>query len=506
MEVAYIGVDAGTSACKAVAVGAGRRVLHSAWRPYATAHAEDGAATQDALDWRRALAETMRECVEVVGARAIGGVGVTAPAHNVVLVGDNGEPLAPVILWSDSRSADVARRLADTLGQDYADRSLVSLGPGWTLAQLAWLHGRSPELWRRLQVVLPGKDYLRWLLTGVAATDPSDAAGTALFDQRARCWIPEALAAAHLAEEQLPRVLPADATAGGVCASWASLTGLLAGTPVAVGATDTAAELVAVDATEPGSALVKFASTGTVVTVSAEPRPHPRLLTYPHAVANRWYTLAATNSAATAYTWLRDALFEVEDGGPERLYARMDRVASATGPGAEGLLFMPYLSGERSPHWDPDLRAAFLGLSAIHGRSHLCRAVLEGVALSLRSCRDLLHDAGLPTGTPLLGGGGMASSVWREIVVATLGQPATMPRPQGPAIGAAMLAAAAAGDRDTLERASADSLRVAVRDDWRHTYDALYDVYGRAHGAIAGISHDLVRPRSSAPRPTVAPT
>lgn len=488
-RVAYIGVDAGTSACKTVIVDDRRRLLHTAWAPYPTQRGSAGEVTQDARHWLDAAARTIRECVEAAHDREVCAIGVTAPAHNVVLVGANAEPLQPVILWSDARCAEVAAELSDSIGAELRARALVELGPGWTLPQLAWLGREHPQSWSSVRRLLVGKDYLRFRMTGEALTDPSDAAGTAMYDQRTGSWMDDAIAVAGVPPGLLPPILPSTAQGGGLSQSWARRTGLRTGTPVAVGATDTAAELVAADAVEDGSSLVKIASTGTVVVVAGEPRPEPGLFTYPHAVADRWYMLAATNTAATAYGWLRGALFESTPRDPGELYRVMDEIASGVEAGAEGLLFLPFLDGERSPHSDPQLRAAFIGLSARHARAHLCRAVLEGVALSLHRCSEFLADAGLDVHCPALAGGGTASRIWLEILTAALGQPGRLQQPQGPALGAALLAAASTGAPIPT---GARGEVIPCREDWREVYERLYPIYRRATSAVAEISHELV--------------
>lgn len=488
----FIGVDAGTSACKTVLVDELLRVRATAWRPYPTRRLPDGTVTQNADHWLAAVAATLGELARACDPSSVGAVSVTAPAHNVVLVDDHGDPLAPVILWSDTRSEGVATELAADLGELLLERAFVSLGPSWTLPQLAWLHRARPELWPTVRGVLPGKDFIRYRMTGDRATDPSDAAGTAMYDQMEGCWLEPAVEATRLTADVLPQIRPSSSPGGGLTAEWAALTGLPEGTPVAVGATDTAAELLAVGAVDADASLVKIASAGTVVAVSRDPRPDHRVLTYPHTLPGRWYTVAATNTAATAYTWLRSALFESGAAKPSALYGAMDRIASQVEPGAGGMLFLPFLEGERCPHWDPRLRAAFIGLTSSHARPHLCRAVLEGVAMSLRSCRDLLEDLGLRVREPRLAGGGVASAVWRDILVSVLGEQGWLIDPQGPAVGAAMLAATSVGAIDeSTELPEQSATPVEIRAEWSKTYDCQYKIYRRACAAVARIDHDL---------------
>jgi xylulokinase len=495
---AYVGVDVGTSGCKAVLIGRDGIVIHSAKQDYALTSGIDGSVTQDPADWDAAILAVLHECSDVANEHraVICGIAATAPAHAVVLVDDQGEPLHRVILPYDQRSAQTAASMRASLGGQVFDRTFVELGPSWTLPQLVWLRHEVPELWPRIRYVLATKDYVTFRLTGVAVTDPSDAAGTAMYDQVARCWARDLLAEAGLSPDQVPPVLRATDVAGQLTREWSTLTGIPAGTPVAVGATDTAAELLSVGALDAGSGLVKIASTGTVVAVLDSPRPHPGLLTYPHVVSGRWYALTATNAAASAFAWLQQAMFGGHKGPHIVSYAEMDGWAAGVPPGGAGLLFLPFLAGERSPYWDPDLRAAFLGVSSAHEREHFTRAVLEGVAMSLRDCRDWLHERDIEVNSPSFTGGGVHSRLWRDIVASVLGVPGSLTTPHGPALGAAHIAAAAVLKEDIREQLARSHPKVEPvepRGDWVQTYHELYAIYRDAAREVAPLSHRLAR-------------
>jgi xylulokinase len=490
-ESAYLGIDIGTSGCRAVLVTENGRVAASASRSYAPFHGTDGEVSQDVCDWRNALAEVLTQVASQAHdlGLAVEAITPTAPAHTAVLMDGAGAALDRVLLPYDTRSAATAVELERRYGPELFERTFVRLGPSWTLPQLAWLRGRSPDYWPRIRHMLITKDFATHCLTGGAVvTDPSDAAGTAMYDQREGTWIEPLCQAAGLRLDQLPEIRPAHDRAGALCAEWAHTTGLLRGTPVAVGCTDTAAELLSLDAEATGRGLVKIASTGTVVAVIDEPHPDPRILTYPHCVPGLWYTLAATNSAAASYQWLRETVFAATGGDFAASYAEMDEVAAKVSPGAEGVLFLPFLTGERSPYWDADLRSAFLGVSAAHGRAHMSRAVLEGVALSLRDCRDLLADLGIELKAPDYTGGGVASRLWRRILASMLATTGRLTEPQGPAIGAALIAARSVGAKVTLQRN--DEL-VVPEPDWLAPYDRLYALYKEAVDVLAPLSRQL---------------
>jgi xylulokinase len=491
-RAAFIGIDVGTSGCKTVAVSERGAVIAQATRSYPTRYGADGEASQDADDWLRAVRLTVRSCLADAGAVRVEAIGVTAPAHYAVLTGSDGRPLARVLLASDGRPEGTVTELRERIGKRFEEITFERLTGSWTFPQLVWLRRASPGLWRRLRLVLVSKDYVRFRLTGEPATDPTDAAGTGLFDQARGTWSAPLLDEAALDPDHMPPIRASLEVGGALGREWARLLGIPAGTPVAVGATDTAAELVSVGALSDGDGIVKVASTATVVAATSRPRPHPALLTYPHAVPGRWYTLAATSSAATSLSWLRQMVApdaEADGAGS----AELAREASRVPPGSGGVTFLPFLLGERTPYWDRDLRGAFIGLSASHGRAEAARAVMEGVAFSLRSCRDLMADRGMRVASPFLHGGGCAIPLWRDIVVATLGVTGRIAEPHGPAVGAATLAAAAVRGHERLARIRPRTREISAPAGWSAVYDRAFPRYLAAARALAEISHDAAR-------------
>jgi xylulokinase len=489
MNRIVIGTDLGTSGAKSVALDGDGQVVASFAQAY-EADRRDGGVTHDARIYEAAAAATIGACIRESEGKRVVALGITAPAHYAVLVGKDGEPIAPVLLASDSRPDQIASELRQSHGEAFFETTFAELTAGWTFPQLIWHRRSDPALWPLLRKVLIVKDYVRFRMTGEDTTDPSDAAGTALFDQRRGEWSRALVEEAALDLEQLPRIRDAISIGGGLNTTWARQLGLPIGTPVAVGATDTAAELISVGAVNEGASLVKIGSTGTVVAVSHEPRIHRSLLTYPHAVPGRWYTLAATNTAATAYSWLRQSILEASGSNPATVQ-EVDHLARQVMAGSDGVLFLPFLEGERSPFWEPRLRAAFMGLSSRHGRAHLARAVLEGVALSLRMCRDLMESVGFQIASPFLTGGGTTSLLWRDILVSVLGRPGYLAEPHGPAVGAALIAAAAVREPPAANgRPVADPRLepIPVQSPWAEVYNEIFPLYVEAAHYLAGLS------------------
>lgn len=491
-RTATVGLDIGSSSTKCIVLDGSGALLWTRSEPYRIHRGAVGEATLDPDDWLSAARTMLREAVEALDGRRPLGIGVTGPAHYAVLVDGDGRPMGRALLSSDARPAAVAERLRDEFGDAYFESTRVELTAGWTLAQLAWLRTQMPERWDAVRRVLVVKDYVRFAMTGVAVTDPSDAAGTGMYDHDSEGWSERWLAPTGLGIEHMPEIRPAVSEGGGLDAEWARATGLPAGLPVAVGGTDTAAELVSVGAIEAGSAIVKIASTGTVVVVTDRPVADRRLLAYPHVVPGLGYLAAATNTAATAYGWLRETVFGHEPEPPSAVYKEMDRLASQVDPGAGGLLFVPFLEGERTPFWDWRLRAGMVGLTSVHRREHFCRAVLEGVALSLRMCREVVEESGVQVQRPIVSGGGVASRLWRDILVSTLDQECLMVEPQGPAIGAAMMASAAV-EGAGLGTVHVEQARETLtpRQEWRDTYSQLSDAYALATEALRPVSYKL---------------
>lgn len=438
-----IGVDVGSSGAKAAALNSRGRILAvSDTHNYPTHYPRPGWAEQNPEDWYSAACAAIRQCVQAGGfaPQTVAGLAVVGPAHNVALMDEAGHLLGPTIHWSDLRSAPQCDRLESLCGAEIFRTTGQPVNPSWTLAQLLWLKENNPALWRKLRRVLATKDYVRFRLTGVYATDVYDAIGLQLYDLHGDRWSPELCDLLDFPVEWLPPVLPIFEPGGSLLPEAAAATGLLPGTPVAVGSADVTVEAFGIGAVQPGNAIVKLGTAGCINLVTAAPHPSERTLTYRHVTGERGFTIAATNSGTGALAWFRDTFFSPETG-----FEAISALAGQCGPGADGLLFHPYLRGERTPYWNPHLRGDFVGIGAHHSRGHFARAVMEGVAFSLRDCRDAVRALGEPMTSYRIVGGGSRSPLWRQIVCDVLGEAITVPSAEDATFGAALVAGVAAG-------------------------------------------------------------
>ena len=443
---AFVGVDLGTGGARALVVdGAGRRLgAHAVEYPLSAPR--PGFAEQDPLEWRRAAALSVRGAVERarIAPADVLAVGLTGQMHSAVFLDGRGAPLRPAILWCDGRTARECDELTERAGGTEAllAATLNVALPGFTAPKLLWLRRNEPELAARVRTLLVGKDWLRLCWTGERATDVAEASGTLLFDVARRRWSEPLLRALDVDPAILPRAVESTAVTGALSAAAARELGLAAGTPVVAGAGDQAASAVGSGVTRPGAWSISLGTSGVVFAACERPLVDPdgALHSFCHAVPDTWHAMGVMLSAGGAVSWFRRM---VSGGGELVPFATLDAEAAAAPPGSGGLLFLPYLAGERTPIRDPHARGAFLGLSTAHGRGHAMRAVLEGVALGLRACGALLESRGLVASEVRLTGGGARSRLFAQIVADALGRELVLlEQEEGPAHGAALLAAA----------------------------------------------------------------
>jgi xylulokinase len=399
--------------------------------------------------------------------------------------------LRPAILWNDQRTAAECDAIREIVGRP---RLIAITGndalPGFTAPKLLWLRRHEPQVWATIAHVLLPKDFVRLRLTGEHAVDRADGSGTILFDLAARDWSPEILDALGVEPRWLPPTFEGPTATGKITEAAASATGLRVGTPVIAGGGDQAAAAVGVGSVMPGVSSLSLGTSGVMFTTTEGPtiEPEGRLHAFCHALPDRWHLMGVMLSAAGSLRWYRDAI------APGVAFEELVEEAAQAPPGSDGLLFLPYLTGERTPHPDPLARGAFVGLTVNHGRAHLTRAVLEGVAFGMRDSLELMRSAGLPPSTEIRAtGGGIRSGLWRQILADVLGSAiVTTTNAEGAAQGAATLAAVGAGWFDTVQ----DACRalVAIGDptlpsEAAGAYTHAYARYRELYPALAATFH-----------------
>ena len=452
----FLGLDIGTSSVKSILVSAGGEVEAVASKPLSLQTPEPGWAEQDPEAWWTASGAAIRELLTQRPRARVGAVGISGQMHSSVFLDKSGTVIRPALLWCDGRTTAECREIETRAGGEEQLRKWVCNAAleGFTLPKVLWLRNREPGSFARLATVLLAKDFVRLRLTGVMATEPSDASGTLMFDPAHLRWSREMLDAVGLSSSLLADVGGSAAVLGRVSDSAAQLTGLPSGTPVVGGGADNACGAAGVGAVTAGEAVASWGTSGTVLAPTVEPRVDPRLRahTFCHVAPGLWYVIGVVLSAGGAFAWYRDQCARElpEQKRDDMLVDEARRIA----PGAEGVTFLPYLQGERTPHRDASLRGAFTGLSLAHSRAHMTRAVLEGVCFALRDSLEILKELGLAPAALLLTGGGAKSAFIRQLQADVFGLPVTtVNREEGGAYGAALLAAVGAGAFPDLKTA-----------------------------------------------------
>jgi xylulokinase len=492
-----LGIDVSTTATKAVLVDESGAVRGVGASEYDFSVPRPLWSEQEPRLWWDGAVAAIRSVLRSTGVAGedVASVGLTGQMHGAVLLDRTGRVLRPAILWNDQRTSAECDAIRRVVG---LERLVAITGndalTGFTAPKLVWVRDHEPDVWRSVAHVLLPKDYLRFRLTGEYALDKADGSGTLLFDLAARDWSTELLAALRIDPTWLPPTWEGPEVTGSVSAEAAAATGLRSGTPVVAGGGDQAANAVGVGVVLPGTMALSLGTSGVVFATTDRPlfEPHGRVHAFCHAVPNRWHMMSVMLSAAGSLRWFRDAM------APGMEFAELVASAADVPAGSDGLLFLPYLSGERNPHPDPLARGAFVGLTLSHDRRHFTRAVLEGVAFGLRDGLDLMIEAGMPAPAQIrASGGGTASPLWRQILADVLdAEIATVNTTEGAAYGAAILAAVGAGWYPGVEAAaealvSATSVAAPGVDAARYAeahaiYRDLYPALAPSFARLAG--------------------
>lgn len=491
-SVTYLlGLDVGTTGVKTLLVKDSGDVVASATSEYPMQTPKPLWAEQAPEDWWSATKLSIRGVLSQAAVKPedVKGIGLTGQMHGLVMVDKNREVLRPCIMWNDQRTGAECEAITKKVGL----RRLMELTgnpvfPGFTAPKILWVRENEPQVFRRASHVLLPKDYIRLRLTGEFATDVSDASGTSLLNVRERRWCEEILTALDIPIEWMPGLHESTEITGQVARKVTEETGLRPGTPVVAGGGDQAAGAVGNGIVSLGVVSVTLGTSGVVfahtdqVAVEKEGRLHA----FCHAVPNAWHVMGVTLAAGGSFRWFRDTLGDSERGRALQSgvdpYEILTEEAERAPAGSEGLIFLPYLTGERTPYADPSAKGAFVGLTVRHSRAHVIRSVLEGVAFSLRDCLELIQALGLRIDEIRISGGGARSLLWRQILADVFGNELTvLSSTEGAPFGAALLAGVGTGVYQTVAEACKDTVKVAARiepDASRaRTYESLYDIY-----------------------------
>jgi xylulokinase len=498
-----LGIDVSTTGAKALLIDETGRVISSAASPYSLSTPFPLWSEQDPHDWWRGVSNSICQTLAQAGTSGeqVRAVGLTGQMHGLVLLDAENQVLRPAILWNDQRTGaqcdEIRRRLGkERLIQVTGNDALT----GFTAPKILWVQQNEPEIYSRVQHILLPKDYVRLKLTGEYAMDKADGSGTILFNLKQRNWSPEILAALGIPSSWLPPTFEGSEVTGHVNAQAAAETGLVEGTPVVGGGGDQSAQAVGVGAVIPGVVALTLGTSGVVFATTEAPliEPAGRLHAFCHAVPKRWHFMGVMLSAGGSLQWHRDTL--APDAGFDDLMSEAQEIS----PGCEGLLFLPYLTGERTPYPDPLARAAWVGLTARHTRQHMTRAVLEGVAFGIKDIFTLIQEAGMGEIEQVrISGGGAKSQLWRQIMSDVLNiELVTVNTTEGAAYGAALLAGVGAGLFENVQAACNTAIQITghtipmdaamVYQQCYPHYRALYPALAHEFQALASLTQEIL--------------
>jgi xylulokinase len=491
-----MGIDVSTTGAKALLVNEAGDVICAVNTPLTLSTPRPLWSEQDPKEWWSATVTSIAGALERSGVRAsdVLAIGLTGQMHGLTLLDRDGNVLRPAILWNDQRTGQQCDAIRARVGKS---RLIAITGndalAGFTAPKILWVRENEPEVYARVRHILLPKDYVRYCLTGTFATDKADAAGTLLLDLKTRAWSAEILEALEIPADWLPETFEGPQVTGAVTPQAAGETGLLAGTPVVAGGGDQSAQAVGVGAIRPGVVALTLGTSGVVFVSTEAPvyEPEGLLHAFCHAVPGRWHLMGVMLSAAGSLRWYHDTFAPASD------YDELLAEAAEIPAGCEGLFFLPYLTGERTPHPDPLARGAFIGLTIRHGLVHMTRAVLEGVAFGLRDIFELIRQVGVAAMEEVrVSGGGSRSPVWRQILADVLGvELVTVNTTEGAAYGAALLAGVGAGIWPDVEAACRATISVtgktAVDAEQHQRYERYYPAYRQLYPLLAPWFHAL---------------
>ncbi|MDD2522612.1 MAG: xylulokinase [Anaerolineaceae bacterium] len=492
----YLGIDVSTTSSKALIIDQNGEVLGTTTSPHTLSSPKPLWSEQDPEEWWQAVIQSIQQVITQTNIQSteIDAIGLTGQMHGLVLLDEHGEVLRPAILWNDQRCQPQCDEIHQKVGKERFIQISGNVAlPGFTAPKILWVAENEPEVYTRARHVLLPKDFIRYKLTGEYAMDKADGSGTVLFDLNARDWSDELLDTLGIPREWMPPTYEGPEITGRVTGTAAALTGLSPWTPVTAGGGDQAAGAVGVGAVEPGIVGLVVGTSGVIFATTPEPliEPEGRLHAFCHAVPGLWHFMGVMLSAAGSLQWYRDTL------ALEMSFDELLLEAESVPAGSEGLLFLPYLSGERTPHPDPLARGAFIGLTLRHSRGHMTRAVLEGVAFGLKDCFNLILNAGLQQISQVrASGGGTKGALWRQILADVLeSELVSVNTTEGGAFGAALLAGVGLGAWSDVQTACRETIHVTgtttPNPENYPAYRASYQVYSQLYPLLKNTFQQL---------------
>lgn len=499
MPNVYLGIDIGTSATKALAIDHKGKILASATAEYPVFHPKPGWSEQDPLDWWTGTVKTVRQLVKSAKLKKadVKGIGLSGQMHGSVFLDRSANVVRPALLWNDQRTAAECVEIESKAGGRAALIAMVSNPAltGFTAPKILWLRNQEPKRFEKVVKVLLPKDYIRLRLTGEFATEVSDASGTLLLDVANRCWSKPLLEKLQLDESLLPTCYESEEVSGRLTADVAAELGLAEGTPVVGGGGDQAAGAVGNGIVSTGVISATLGTSGVVFAYSdtVQTDPQGRLHTFCHAVRGKWHMMGVILSAGGSLQWYRNQLGQLEVAQAKKQkvdpYELLCAQAAEAPIGSEGLYFLPYLTGERTPHADPHAKGAWIGLTPRHGRPHLVRSVMEGVTYAMRDSLEIIREMGVPIEQIRASGGGGRSPFWRQMQADVYGaKVVTINASEGPAYGVALLAAVGTGEYSNIAEACSKTIKVVTKTNpnskAKSRYDQTYPLFGQLYRSL----------------------
>ncbi len=481
-----LGIDVGTSGTKSVLFDELGNVKASATEEYPLIQPENGWAEQNPTDWWNAVCKTLKVLAEKASDGEIAGVGLTGQMHGLVMLDKSGEVIRNSIIWCDGRTSEECEEIESLVGHEkLIDITANPALPGFTASKIMWVKKHEPENYEKCAHILLPKDYIRYKLTGEFVTDVSDASGMQLLDIKNRCWSDEILKILDIEKEKLAKVCESPEISGYITKEASLVTGLGCGIPVCAGAGDNAAAAVGMGVYKDGKAFTTVGTSGVVFAHTKNPviDKEGRVHTFCAAVPNEWHVMGVTQAAGLSFNWFKNTLAE------NLSYKELDEKAEKLPIGSEKLIYLPYLMGERTPILNSDARGVFFGLSAIHKKAHMARAVMEGVGFSLKSCLDVLAEMNILVDDMAICGGGGKSKLWRGMIADIYNTDLKLlENDEGPAFGAALLAGVASGVYKNVGDACENTVKVKEEvksDEGKFAeYMKFYEIYKALYPGI----------------------